>query len=317
MKHYLSFVCAIFVAAFSAFAGSLKPAEVAVDAKWFAHLDLNQLKASAIGQHILHHINADLRNQKARLFFVLFGIDLHEDVSAATAYGRSAQPEDGVVLLRGAFDQNRLTAHVQAKNAYERLSYGNYIIHTWQDQYRRRQAHYYAAMHGSNMLLFSQAREMLQAGLDVLDARVAGLSAADLQSLQTQGVAPVLIARGALDYRQEHRGNSSVLQFIEQGEVVLGEQDGAFWGRLNVSAYDEEAAASLFDMVNASIELAKTGGLSNPDLANLARALVLTKAGKAIRLDLKISNDLVIRLIDQKIAYDQARQEARRNADGI
>lgn len=311
MKRCLTIAAAGLFSVVSAMAGPLRPAEVSKDAKWVAHLDVEQLKAGQIGQYLLQQASTEEMNRKAAAFILVCGFDPRKDISSITAYGNSGQPEQGVMILRGVFDQNRLVTLAQANEDYEGITYGNYTIHSWVDKKKCCQR-MFGVVHGGNALLLSKTQEEIKAALDVLDGRAPGMDAATAQALTPKGMSPFFVGKG--DSPNSACAGCKNLAIGATGEMMLAEQAGFLSVRMKAKAKDEEAASLLFDMINGSIAWLKASAENMPECAEVARAIQLSKDGDSIQANAQIPVGPVMKLLDWKIAKAKAAREARRVA---
>lgn len=101
---------------------------------WCAHLDVENLKKSAIAVQIIGQIvdqNPDLRKLRE---ISLIGFKPGEDIRSATILGTSFDPQKGIVLLRGRLDQKQLTALISLSPRYETRAVEGKVLHRWWDQ---------------------------------------------------------------------------------------------------------------------------------------------------------------------------------------
>ncbi len=311
MKRGLIIATVGVLATVSAMAGPLRPAEIAKDAKWVAHLDLEQLKAGQLGQYLLQQASTEEMNRKVAALALVCGFDPRRDISSITAYGNSGQPEQGVVIFRGVFDQNRLVTLAQSNEDYEGITYGAYTIHSWVDKKKYCQR-LFGVLHGGSLLLLSTTQEAMKTALDVLDGRAPGMDAAIAQALTPKDMSPFFI--GKADSPNSARVGCKNVAIGASGEIMLAEQAGFLTVRMKAKARDEETASHLFDMINGSIAWLKANAEDAPDCTEIAQAIQLNKDGESIQASAQIPVGSAIKLLDWKIAVHKAHREARRAA---
>src|SRR3974390_2266112 len=86
----------------------LRRADLAADPAWVLHLDVDRLRTSAVGEHILSEMDKPEAQAKLAALQAVLNFDLRKQLHAVTVYGSSSKPEDGVLMLYGDFDADRL-----------------------------------------------------------------------------------------------------------------------------------------------------------------------------------------------------------------
>src|SRR5260221_9087104 len=105
MKHFAGILMTGLALVATASAGPLQKEQVAGDAKWVLHLDVEQLRASKLGNYFLTEIaekqmTRPLDDMKRQFHFELDPVKLVEKVNSITAYGTEyREPQDNAVLV--------------------------------------------------------------------------------------------------------------------------------------------------------------------------------------------------------------------------
>ena len=99
------------LAATPAAAESLEPGEVASDAKWLMHVNVDEIRYTSLAQDIQQQLVQGQENQ-ARLDWVQdkLGINLRQDLHGFTFYDRTYAPDEGVGLVHADYDRGKIVA---------------------------------------------------------------------------------------------------------------------------------------------------------------------------------------------------------------
>ncbi len=153
-------------------AESLEPGEVASDAKWLMHMNVDEIRYTALAQDIQQQLIQGQDNQ-GRLDWVQdkLGINLRSDLHGLTFYGRSYAPHEGVGLVHADYDRGKIVAAVEKQPKHKAADYRNYTIHEWQAEQGGKHHNLALAFHGEGTIVVSGSIEQAQAALDVLDGR--------------------------------------------------------------------------------------------------------------------------------------------------
>ena len=169
----------LFLFALAANAGPLQRNLVAANAVWVAHLDVDRFKETEVGQYVLAEMEKPEAQNKFAAFQAVFSFDPREDIRGLTLYGTGNRPEEGVLILQGRFDANRLLTLVRAAKDYTSSNHRAHVVHEWTDEKKeaqgRKDARTVAAFH-SGRLVLGQGRGTVAAALDVLDNQAPNLS---------------------------------------------------------------------------------------------------------------------------------------------
>lgn len=224
--------------------------QVAADSKWLAHIDVDALRQSTVVQNAWHVALEKHKDAEARLAFVrgVLGMDLTKDIHGLTFYGREIGKRQGVLIISGQFDRDRLAALAAILPAGDRTTYGDYSLITCKHDGHGHSGTVSAALRGKEQLVLAGSVDDLQKALDVLDGKAAGLT--DESSLAGNipaGTSLLLRVQGIKD--AELPCKSPVLKQLESFRLVAGEQDGKSFLRSRSAMADPAAAALALEIV--------------------------------------------------------------------
>ena len=214
-KWFLTISVALAMAS-PASAESLDSSEVAADAKWLVHLNVDEIRYTALAQDIQQRFLQAGENQ-GRLDWVQdnLGINLRSDLHGLTFYGRTYAPQEGVGLVHAEYGREKVVAYVKKQPQHKTVEHRDYTIHEWRAE--RGGKHHNMAMtfHDEGTIVLSGSIQQAKSALDVLDGRQAALKN-NSQSPLTQKVPGGTFFRGsAIDLQQ--------LKSVAQKFPVLGQ----------------------------------------------------------------------------------------------
>jgi len=157
-------------------AGQIVPADVAPNAKWVLHLDVEKLLAGQVGRYALSLAKEQGVAEKLQEFVRAFGFDPKKDLSSVTIYGSDYEPASGVAIFKGKFDREKLLTLLDANEGHQQSPHGERTIHRWTQKPRGKgdDGVRYGAFHSDGTVVISRSKKAVETALDVLDGKVAG-----------------------------------------------------------------------------------------------------------------------------------------------
>ncbi len=238
-------VSIVLVLASGAVAAPLELKQVAADAKWLAHLDLDAVRASTVVQKAWQKGMEKHKDAQTKLDFVrtMLNMDPTKDVHGITFYGQQIGKPAGVAIVSAAMDPDRILGLTAAISGRETTRHGDCDIHCWT---RKRHEHTWAiaaAFRGKDQLVVGNSVESVKAALDVLAGKSPGLTAdAKLAGHVPAGTTILLRAEGIAE-ADLHCCKAPVVKQIDSFRLVSGETEGQSFFRARVTMTNPEAAA--------------------------------------------------------------------------
>ena len=153
--------------------------QVAADAKWVMHVDVDALWASAVVQKAYRkglemHPDAE---KKMDMVCGMVGMDPRKDLHGVTVYGKDTNKEHGVMIVHANVNQTLLLAMVAKAPDHKATSYGSYELHSWTHKGWKKESHAVTGVfYKPNIMVFAGCDEAVKAALDVLDGKSAGIT---------------------------------------------------------------------------------------------------------------------------------------------
>ncbi len=293
------------IAATPAWAESLEPAEVAADAKWLIHLNVDEIRYTALAQEIQQKLLQADENQ-GRLDWVQdkLGINLRSDLHGLTFYGKSYAPHEGVGVVHAEYDRGKLVAAVEKKPQHKAAEYRDYTIHEWQVEQGGKHHNLALALHDEGTIVVSGSIEQAQSALDVLDSRRDSLkkkpdspllgkvpggtffrgSAIDLQDLETRN--PQDRKNGNQAFPALGQAKEFSVSFAEKGpNLELGAR---------LVAASEDAAQKVAQFLQAFTQASSNQKTNGSKFGQLLKQFDVKRDGATVSIDGKIDRETLV-----------------------
>ena len=200
--------------------------QVAADAKWVMHVDVDALWASVVVQKAYRkclemHPDAE---KKMDVVCGMVGMDPRKDLHGVTVYGKDTNKEHGVMIVHANVNQTLLLAMVAKAPDHKATSYGSYELHSWTHKGWKKESHTMTGVfYKPNMMVFAGCGEAVKAALDVLDGKSAGITGKESPLAGRTLPGSIFVARAsAIDPKTR----CPVLKQAESFRVALGENKG-------------------------------------------------------------------------------------------
>jgi hypothetical protein len=291
-------------------AAPIQRADVPADAAWVLHLDLDALRSTAIGKHILSEMSKPENENKLAAFQASFGIDLKTDMHGMTVFSAGPAPEDGVLLAYADFDSERLTNIARGAKDYKSVSHRKHTIHNWEDDKKKPgkdglQPRTYAAIQGKHVI-FGQREAAVASALDIGDGmgkHLAGTKA--FPQLGTGKGGFLQAAARKLDLPQNDP-NAAVFKMAKMMTLNVAESGQDIVGNLAVEAADDQVAGHMVSIAQGLLSLMKLNSAKQVGVA-LAEALAIKQDGAIMNVNLSMPGS---KIIDMMKAADERKKAA-------
>jgi hypothetical protein len=249
-------------------------------------VDVDSLRATPIGQHFLAEMDKPEAQSKLGPLQMMFGFDPRKQLHGLTAYGAGKGFEEGVVLIYGEFDADKLVSMVSGAQDYRTTEYKKHVIHNWIDDKKKAvngvQPRVYGAIQGSSIVLMGQQEAQLKQALDVLDGTTSSLAKSSLFPQMGAAKSSNIIEAAArkLDI-PDSTPNAAMLRLAKGAQLQVGVAQGKLKATLNLEASDSDVAQQITTVGQGLVAMLKLQQ-SNPILLKLAEAISLKHEGTGL-----------------------------------
>jgi hypothetical protein len=294
-------VCGLVAAGLPAWAGPLQRADVAADPAWVLHLDCDSLRPTAIGQYLLAEMEKPEAQAKFTVFQTIFNFDPRKQLHGLTLYSTGKVPKDGVLLVYGDFDPDRLITMVKGAQDYQATPYKQHVIHNWIDEKKKAvegvKPRVFAAIQGGHIVVISQQEARVAQALDVLDRAAPNLAGSGLfAQLGANGSSSIIQAAARKLDLPDSTPNAAIFRLAKAAHLQVSEGQGQVRATLNLETSDPEVAQQMALVGQGLVALMKLQR-DNPGALKLAEALALKQDGTGVVATLAIPTDEVVGLM--------------------
>jgi hypothetical protein len=304
----LALLLAGLAAGATASAGPLKKEDIAANASWLIHLDVENLLATQLGGFVGREILDKKLAKPARQLKEQFGIDLDwRDIQSLTAYGDDL-PKDakrtGVLIVKTEFDlAGTLDALIEtisaqtpdAKALVRKVQAEPFAIYAANNDV-------FGAPAGRGTFLVSKSKEQLEQARQVLNGQDRGLSgASSFRSLaETANGFLVAAVADVFGLGSKLPPLAKGLRDAEAGQVVAGEKDERVFLDLALDTKDAASATQIQQVVQGLIAMAALSQAESPDLQKLVQGARVEGRDKRVTLRVDVALADVIEKVGQR-----------------
>lgn len=289
----------IVAAALTTNAGPLRRPDIGADALWVAHLDVDGMRPTAVGQFIESEMVKPEAQAKLAAFQALFSFDLRTQLHAVSLYGISKAPEDGLLILYADFEPERLVTLARAAKDAQNSSHGQHTIYSWLDEKKHKHGtaqRIYAAIAGSRVI-FGQSADRVAQALDVVDGASPSLATTTaFAPLGTPGDTSFLEAAARRLDLPGSDPHAAILKLSQSVRLQVAEAEKQLAATLTLQANDEEVAGHIYSIAQGLVALMKLQK-EKPESVRFAEALSLKQDGSQVVVSMVLpDNDAVAML---------------------
>ena len=215
--------------------------QVAADAKWVMHVDVDALRASAVVQKAYHKCLEMHKDAEKKMDMVcgMVGMDPRKDLHGVTVYGKDTNKEHGVLIVHADVNQTLLLAMVAQGPRPQSDRLRLLRVAQLDSQVLEEGPHTVTgAFYKPNIMVFAGCDEAVKAALDVLDGKSAGITGRESPLAGRTLPGSIFVARAsAIDPKTQ----CPVLKQAESFRVALGENKGESFYRARLVMKSTEA----------------------------------------------------------------------------
>lgn len=159
-------------------AAPLVPKHIAADARWFAHVDLDALRAVKPFKLYVDNLFQGRRQILLEEMFKLMGMDPREDLTGITLYATDYDEQSSVGLFYvRSVDQQKLIAFIKRRYPdYKTAPCGARTLYCWPLAHRWGVTNFVGTFASESLMLIGRNPEHVSAALEVIDGKKAGLA---------------------------------------------------------------------------------------------------------------------------------------------
>ncbi len=274
--------------------------QVAADAKWVAHVDVDALRASVVVQKAYHKC-MEMHKEAAEHLDKLpgkIGMDLRKDLHGFTIYGKDFDKSKAVLILYADVNQQLLKEKAAKAPEHKVTNYGSFELHSWAAKGPHGSHPVVGAFFKPNVLVFGGCQEAVTAALDVLAGKSPGITGRD--SLLAGRTLPgsILIVRAAA---VDPKTPFAVLKQTDSFRIALGENNGQSFYRARLNMKSTEAVAQVKTIAEGFRALVSLNKGIDPEALKLIDGLKVAGEGKTLNVTWNAKADDVWAAIEKGV----------------
>ena len=179
-------------------AAPLETKNIAADAKWVVHLDVDAVRDSKIVQKAF--ATCPELKESGKHFDTIrdkIGVDLRKDLHGITLYGPDTDKTHAVAIVFSTVDQKLLLEKAAKATDHKVTRHGAVEIHSWTQKHGDKTETAAGAFYKPDVLVFAANWQAVGKAIDVLDGKSPGLT--DAKSPLAGASAQGLDLRAAID----------------------------------------------------------------------------------------------------------------------
>lgn len=296
----IAFALILLATAAIAVAGPVKTTDIAPDAKWVVHVDVEAAVASQIGQGLLNTAKERRFEEHLQHIVDTFGFDPTKDLASVTLYGTSFQPAEGVAIFKGKFNKDKLLGLAAANEGHSEITYGDYKIQRWTETSRHEMDNgvRYGVFHDDGTVVIGHSEDALKSALDVLDHKVAGTSSI----VPDLSPGTFIFAAGNGLPAIPHGGpHAQMFKKLSGGVMQMGESGDSAFLKVKLTAKETEDGDLLRQMIGGMLafatmatEPAEGSDQPAPPWAALVQGAEVGGTGKSVELNVTVKTQTLI-----------------------
>jgi hypothetical protein len=298
MKRFASTFAALALLAAVAQAAPLDSKNVAADAKWVIHVDVDAVRDSHVVQKAFETCPL-LKNDSGKHFDKLrdkIGVDLRKDLHGITLYGRDTDKTHGVAIVFATVNQKLLLDKAAHAADHKVTKHGEIDIHSWTQKCGPKTHTVAGAFYKPDVLVFAASVEGVAAAIDVLDGTSPGIT--DPKSPLGGHIysGSIFLARAIAI---PPRARCPILRQAESFRVALGEHNGKSFYRARLVMKSPEAATQVKAITSGLKAIGSLTFANDADVMKLVDGLKATTNDNIVRVRWDASADDVWTVVEK------------------
>lgn len=283
-------------------AGPLVETQVAKDAKWLAHIDMERLLQSSFGDLA----TAKLKQQIAAANSSKVSVDvdlLLSEIKSITAYGASFAEGgdiDGVLVLQAGDKLQAIVdgflAHMEmnaeeGEVPFKRLEDKPYDAYLFGEEL-------FVAYPENGVVMASKRFDRIEQAYGVLQGRSASLADAEEALVLNPGPGFFLLASATgLHQLKDVPPQARMLQKTKGGQLSLGEWEGEARANLILTAESREVSLQLYRIVQGMVALASFTQVENQSMMEVVNRVQVRQEGDFVSVDFSYPIEALMELM--------------------
>lgn len=283
--------------------------QVAADAKWAAHLDVDALMASTMVQKARAQMLKEHPEAEAHLAMVrtIWKFDPTTDIHGITIYGSQLKKATGVAIVRAKVDQALLLERAKLAPEHRVSTYGKYELHNW---IHAKGSKHERAMTGTffapDVMVFGASSDEVMAALDVLDGTKPNFADKEPSLAGATPAGAILVAGVSGLGDVDLPCKSPLAKQAESLIMVIGENQGEVFVQGKLSVKQADVAQQIKTVVEGALAMATLAKSEDADAVKLISTVKVNVVDKAVTLESRGTAEAIWAQLQKEVANHKA-----------
>lgn len=231
-------------------AASLQLGQLPSSAMWVAHADVEAFVHAKIGVFVLDQLKKPEAQAGLTVLKNLTGTDLTRDITSITLYGTAPGEQNGVAIIQGTFDQEKLLPLLRTNPTLREIKVGERTAYQWTDKPKADKPgpQRFGMFYRGNLVLVAGSQSMLSLAVGVLDGRQDSLASASPPKITPSAGTCLGVYVAQVPELPKGEKAAELFKKLVSGRFEAGEADANLFARLTVVTRDAATAGDLAKM---------------------------------------------------------------------
>jgi len=260
--------------------------QVAADAQWVAHNDVDLMRASPViekaYQAVCEQWPDQAEGQTDRLHDD-FGLDLQNGLHSITAYGKQIGKPTGVLIAQIDGDKGVLEGKLKDAPGYEASEHGKYTLHSFTQEGKG--CSMTLAVYSPTKLVVGRSVADVAAAIDVLDGKAPNLTKTKSVLAAKVPADAMLVGRAIGLSHAKVPEKSPLVNLVKQSDsfcVAFGIKDEVVFVDAELAVKNAETAVQFKNLADGSRAMLSLQLASMPEALKLLNLLKVNVSGKKV-----------------------------------
>jgi len=294
-------------------AGPVTFEQVAGDAKWVAHVDVDLAKTSPVMKTFCDECIKDMDAVKK-------WEDVLKKVHGITAYGTTLAPHQGVLLINAEIDKDALLKMAEKAPDHKTMDYNGHEIHAWASHKDTEHAHTAAGTFFSpDLLVIASSLDTLKPALDVLDGKAPKLADKDTPLAEKPLEGTITLVRAIDLETADGPAHFKVLKLLREFDLADGQRNGEWFRKVKITTESSDVADKVKEVLQGFRAHVALHFFDQPGVLKLLDKVVICQDGKVVHLaftapvdDVAAQVPAICKMIKEHKAWHEAMCDAMR-----
>jgi hypothetical protein len=270
--------------------------QLAADAKWAAHLDMDAFNASSLPQKARQQLLEKHPEAERHLAMIcdVWNFDPRTDLHGITIYGTQVKKNSGVAIVHAKVNQSMLTEKVKQAPNYQMSAYGKYELHSWlHAQGSKHERGLTGTFYKPDIMVFGASADEVKAALDVLDGAKPNFSSKQSGLSLSIPVGSILVAGATGLAAADLPCKSPLVKQADALVLAIGESQGEVFIAAQLVTKSAEIAQQVKTVLDGGLAMATLAKSDDANALKLIGAVKVTAADKAVTVEGRAPVDAV------------------------